>query len=108
MFVYQSTFNTLELKIDKGTVYVIGWKSKGVCNSKFVALHGAFLPNMKYFTREIGIQFNNTPLVVEQNNYTTKVLNVYTIYDLDNSSKTPLRNFTLKIACCDQYGRKRR
>ena len=43
----------------------------------------------------MGIQFNKTPLVVEQNNYTTKIVNVYIVYDLDNCSKNPLRNFTL-------------
>ena len=36
MFAYQPTFNVLELKIDKGTEYIIGWKSKGVYNSKLV------------------------------------------------------------------------
>ena len=42
------------------------------------------------------MQFNNTPLVVEQNNYTTKIVNAYIVYDLDNWSKIPLRNFKLK------------
>ena len=50
----------LELKTDKGTEYIIGWKSKGVCNSKLIALHGALLPRVKYFRNEIGIQFNNS------------------------------------------------
>ena len=49
MFVYQQKCNILKLKIDKGTDYVIGWKSKGVYSSKLVALHGVFLPNTKYF-----------------------------------------------------------
>ena len=31
-----------------------------------------------------GIQFNNTPLVVEENNYEIKNVNAYIIYDLDN------------------------
>ena len=48
MFVYQATFNLLGLEIDKGTKYVIGWKSKGVHNSELITLHGAFLRNMKY------------------------------------------------------------
>ena len=30
MFAYQLKFNVLELKIDKGTEYIIGWKSKGL------------------------------------------------------------------------------
>ena len=65
MFVYQPTFNTLELKPDKGTDYIIGWP-------------------------------NSTPLVVEQNNYTTKIVKVYIVYDLDNWPKVQLRNFTLR------------
>ena len=42
MFVYQSTFNVLDLKIDKGTEYVTGWKSKGFYNSKLIAVHATF------------------------------------------------------------------
>ena len=61
IFVYQPTFNAL--KIHKGTEYITGWKSKGLYNSKLIASHGAFLPNVKYFGVKIGIQFNNTPLV---------------------------------------------
>ena len=34
MFVYQPTFNMLELKIDIGTEYVTGWKSKALFESK--------------------------------------------------------------------------
>ena len=79
------TFSTLELKPDKDTED----------NSKLVALHGAFSPNIKYFKKSIGIQFNNTRLVVEQNHYTAKT-NVYIVHDLDNWLKVPLRNFTLK------------
>ena len=46
MFVYQPTLNTFEFKKDKGTDYVIGWKSNGLFESKFLLLHGAFLPNI--------------------------------------------------------------
>ena len=42
MFVYQPTFIVLKLKIDHGTEYIIGWKSKGVHNFKLIALHRAF------------------------------------------------------------------
>ena len=45
---------------------------------------------------KIGIQFNNTPLVIEQINYSSKIANVYIVNDLDNWPKNPLRNFTLK------------
>ena len=33
----------LELKIDKGTEYITGWKSKGLYNSELIALNGAFI-----------------------------------------------------------------
>ena len=46
MFVYQPTFNVLELTKDKSTEYVIGWISRGVYNSKLIALHGTFLLNI--------------------------------------------------------------
>ena len=46
MFFYQPTFNTLELRKDKSTDYVIGWKSKDLCKSKLLSLHGTFLPNI--------------------------------------------------------------
>ena len=87
----------LELKIDKGNEYIICWKSKGVYSSKLIALHGAFLPYVRYFGNKIGIQFNNTLLVREQNNYTSRIVNVYIVYDLDNWPKNPQWNFTLKL-----------
>ena len=68
MFVYQRTFNVLELIIGKGTKYIIGWKSKGLYNSKPMALHSSFLPNVEYFENKVGIQFNNTSLVIERIN----------------------------------------
>ena len=40
MFVYQPTLDTLKLKKDKCTDYVLSWKSKGVYNSKFKPLYG--------------------------------------------------------------------
>ena len=55
-----------------------------------------FLPNTKQFDHKIGIQFNNTLLVLEQNNYTSKIVNIFIAYDLDNQPKNPLGNFTLK------------
>ena len=57
-------------KKDKSIDYIISWKSKGLFEFKLVPLlHGAVLHNIKYFRYKIGIQFNNTPLVIEQNNY---------------------------------------
>ena len=95
MFLYQPTFNVLEFKNSKSTEYIISCKSKGIFNSKLITLYGAFF----YVTEnilKIGIQFNSTSSVIKQNNYTTKIVNVYIIYDLDNWAKNVLRNFTLK------------
>ena len=41
-FVYQPTLDTLELKKDKGTDYVLKWKSNRVYNSKLKSLYIAF------------------------------------------------------------------
>ena len=46
----------LELKKDKGTDYVTAWKSKGLSESNLLPLHGAFLPNIKYFGYKIGMR----------------------------------------------------
>ena len=43
IFVYQQTFNTLELKEDNDSEYVIGWKSKGVYTCHLISLYTAFL-----------------------------------------------------------------
>ena len=51
MFVYQPTINSIKYK-NRSTEYVISWKSKGVYNSKLIALNSDFLPNMKYFNKK--------------------------------------------------------
>ena len=51
---------------------------------------------MLLFEYKIGKQLNNTSLVVEQNSCVTKTEIAYIVYDLNNWSKLPLRNFTLK------------
>ena len=49
MFINQPTFNTSELQLDKGTEYVIVWKSKGLYASKFIPLYTASLHIIKSF-----------------------------------------------------------
>ena len=83
-------------KKDKDTVYNIGSKSKGLFESKLFPGPSAFLPNLNSFRYKIGIQFSNTPLIVEQNNCTTKTLNFSIVYDLYDGPRIPLRNFTIK------------
>ena len=75
-FVYQPTFDTLELKKVKGTDHVLSWKSKGVYNSKLKPFYTAFLHSIKLSGYRIGIKFDKDPLAVEQNKYLSKNLNV--------------------------------
>ena len=44
----------------------------------------------------MGIKFDKDPLAVEQNNYLTKIINDYFVYELDTWSKIPFNNFKLK------------
>ena len=44
----------------------------------------------------MGIKFYKDLLALEQNNYLTKIVNVYIVYDLDASPKHPPRSVTLK------------
>ena len=96
MFAYQVKFNTIELKKDNDTNYLISWKSKGVYNCKLTPVNTAFLHKVKISWYKMGIQFNKSILVVEQNKYKTKVANAYAVYDLDDWSKIPLINSTLR------------
>ena len=38
-------------------------------NQREYSITWCFLPNVKYFENKIGIQFNNPPLVIEQESY---------------------------------------
>ena len=55
-FLYQITLDTLELKKDKGTDYVLSLKSKGIFNSKLRPLYSAFLNNIQLSEYRIGIE----------------------------------------------------
>ena len=76
-FFYQPTLDTLELKKYKGIDYVLSWKSNGVYNSKLRPLYTAFLHSVKLSGHRIGIIFDKDILAVEQDNYLTKIVNVY-------------------------------
>ena len=52
--------------------------------------------SIKVFEYRIGIAFNKNHLAVEQNNYSTKNLNVYICYDLDAWQKNLTNNFKFK------------
>ena len=74
MFAYQPTRNTLELKKDKGTDYFLIWELKGAYTSKLRTLHTTFLHIIKLSGYKLRIKFDKGFLVVEQNNYATKIL----------------------------------
>ena len=94
--MYQPTLDVLELKKGKCTDYVLSWKSKGVFNSKFKPICTAFLHSIKLSEYRIGIEFDEDPLAIEQNNYLTKIVNFYIVYYLDAWSKVTFRGLTLK------------
>ena len=97
-FNFQPTPNTLELKKYKGINYVLSWKSKGIYTFKFTQLYTIFLNSTKISGYRTGIKCDNSILVVEQNNYTSKIVNFYIVFNLDTWPKNLLNNFILK--CC--------
>ena len=89
IFAHQATLNTIGLKEDKSTEYVIDWKSKEIYTSKFTPLYTAFLYSINLSGYRTGMQFYNSVLVVAQNNYATKIVNAYILYDVDIWPKFP-------------------
>ena len=45
----------------------------------------------------MGKKLDKDPLAVEQNNYLNKIVNVYSVYDLDAWPRNPANNFKFKI-----------
>ena len=93
-FVYQPILDALELK--KGTDNVLSWKSKGVFNSKLKLLYPAFLHSIKVSEYRIEIKFDKYPLAIPQNNYLTKIVNVYIVYDWDVWPRNLSNHFKFK------------
>ena len=58
-----------------------------------------FLPQLRYDAGKICVNLANSPLVVEQNNYSTKIV---IVYDLNDWPKVLLGNLTLKNVCLEQ------
>ena len=65
----------------------------GVYTSKPKSLCTAFLNSIKLSEYRIGIKFDKEPLVCEQNNYLSKILNVWIAYVLDAWAWNPTNNF---------------
>ena len=107
MFVYQLGFRVIKY-YNTRTGYIIIWRSKGVYTTKLIPIKNDYFPNIKYFEHKIEIRFNYTPLIVEQNSYTTKTVNVYIVYDLDylpENSNQKLYNKKLFV-WSDYYSKK--
>ena len=69
---------------------------EGVFNSKLKAFYTAFLRSTKLSEYRIRIKFDKDPLAVEQNNYLSKIVNVYFVYDLGAWPKNYTGNFKFK------------
>ena len=52
--------------------------------------------NIKLSGYRMGIKFDKGPLAIKQNDYLTKIVNVYNVYDLDASPRNPINNFKFK------------
>ena len=55
-----------------------------------------FLYSIKLFRYKKGINFDKDPLVVEQNNYPTKISNAYIVYNLDAWPEISISNVKFK------------
>ena len=73
-------------------MFLVG-NQKGVYTFKLKPLYTAFLHNMIVSGYKMGIKFAKDPLAIEQNNYATKIVNAYIIYDLDAWPNNPTNNF---------------
>lgn len=52
--------------------------------------------SIKLFENKAGMTFDGDPLVVGQNNYATKIVSAYIVFELNGWLKVPLNNFKLK------------
>ena len=88
------------IKKVKGTDYVLRWKRNGLVNSKIKPLYTAILNSIilklrHYILLSWITKFDKEPLAVEQNNYLTKAVNAYIVYDLDASPRKPTNKFLI-------------
>ena len=44
----------------------------------------------------MGVKYDKDPLAAEQNNYVSKIVNVYIVFDLDAWPKNPTNDFKFK------------
>ena len=61
-----------------------------------MSLYTAFLHSTKRSGYTIGKKIDKDPLAAEQNNYLSKIVNVYIVYDLHVWLRNPTNNFKFK------------
>ena len=83
--VYQSTISTYKLEKDKGTNYVLIWKSKGIYSSQRKPLYTAFWHSRTRSAYRMRTIFDKDCVAFKQNNCATKIINSYPVYDLERS-----------------------
>ena len=83
MFVFQSTFSTIDFKQENNECKSSVWKPKRVYTSKPFLLHN-LSPIIKYFDSRVVFEFNTSVLAAENTNYATTVVNAYIFYELVN------------------------
>ena len=54
------------MKKEKGSDYILSWKSNGVYNSQLKPLYTAFLHTIKFSEYRIALKFDKETLAVEQ------------------------------------------
>ena len=86
---------TVPLKEDKGTGILLVRSQKDYLHPDFIC-YRMLSCLTKRFEYKIGIKFNNTALVVKQNNCVTKIVNAYIVYDLDYWPRNLLNNLILQ------------
>ena len=98
MCLFITQYLILQLQKDKGIGCVIRWKSKGAYSCILYLRHTAFFYRIKRFRYKIRIKFYKDTSVVEQNNFTTNIVNADMSYDFESSLKNYFSSFSLK--CC--------
>ena len=62
-------------------MFIVGNQREYIILNLSQPLYTAFLHSIKLSGHMIGIKFDKDTLAVEQNNYLTKVVNIYIVYE---------------------------
>ena len=96
-FAYQPTLvDTLEFKKEKVMIMFLVGNQR-----EYIILNLSHYILLSYIAKKlsgykVGIKFDKDALAVERNNYLTKIVKFYIVYDLDAWPKNPISNFKFK------------